>query len=91
MSKDVQEDIENVKIIADVDASKSDIQSLYDNEEPCPDGGWGWVACLGAFFIQFLMLGVQNAAGIIYTALVNEYKAPRGITGLFINKTAVSE
>lgn len=78
-TKDSPADID--EIIVDVDTSKSDTQSLREDEEPCPDGGWGWVACLGAFFIQFLMLGVQNAAGIMYTALVDEFQAPRGTTG----------
>ncbi|EDO35637.1 predicted protein, partial [Nematostella vectensis] len=52
-----------------------------------PEGGWGWVVCLGAFFIQFLMLGVQNSAGIIYTALVDRFHAHRGVTGETKNYT----
>ena len=46
-----------------------------------PDGGWGWVICLGAFFVQFIALGMQNSAGIVYTALVDEFKSQRGATG----------
>ena len=46
-----------------------------------PDGGWGWVVCLGAFLVQFIVLGMQNTAGIVYTELVKELKSPRGATG----------
>ena len=46
-----------------------------------PDGGWGWVVCLGAFLVQFIALGMQNSAGIVYTELVKELKSQRGATG----------
>lgn len=46
-----------------------------------PDGGWGWVVCFAAFFIQFLVLGMQNCFGIVYTALVDTLKTDRGATG----------
>lgn len=46
-----------------------------------PDGGWGWVVCLGAFLVQFIALGMQNTAGIVYTELVKELKSQRGATG----------
>lgn len=45
-----------------------------------PDGGWGWVVCFGAFLVQFIALGMQNTAGIVYTELVKELKTPRGAT-----------
>ena len=48
-----------------------------------PDGGWGWVVCLGAFLVQFIVLGMQNSAGIVYTELVKELKSPRGATGSY--------
>lgn len=48
-----------------------------------PDGGWGWVVCLGAFLVQFIALGMQNSAGIVYTELVKELKSKRGATGSY--------
>lgn len=48
-----------------------------------PDGGWGWVVCLGAFLVQFIALGMQNTAGIVYTELVKELKSQRGATGWY--------
>ncbi len=48
-----------------------------------PDGGWGWMVCLGAFLVQFIALGMQNTAGIVYTELVKELKSQRGATGRY--------
>lgn len=46
-----------------------------------PDGGWGWVVCFGAFMVHFLTVGQQNSAGVVYSALLNEYSTQRGETG----------
>ena len=51
------------------------------NHKPPPDGGWGWVVCLGAWIVNFLTVGQQNAAGVVYSALLNEYSTKRGETG----------
>lgn len=72
--------VNNDHVIVDI-IIKGDNKIREDDVQLCPDGGWGWVACMGAFFIQFMMLGIQNAAGIIYTALVDEFQTPRGVTG----------
>ena len=46
-----------------------------------PDGGWGWVVCLGALMVNFLTVGQQNSAGVVYSALLNEHSSQRGETG----------
>ena len=51
------------------------------HHKPPPDGGWGWVVCLGAWIVNFLTVGQQNAAGVMYSALLNEYSTKRGETG----------
>ena len=51
------------------------------HHKPPPDGGWGWVVCLGAWMVNFLTVGQQNAAGVVYSALLNEYSTKRGETG----------
>lgn len=53
---------------------------LNDGESPS-DGGWGWVVCLGVFVVNFLTVGQQNSAGVVYDALMAEYSTPRGKTG----------
>ena len=55
-----------------------------------PDGGWGWVVCLGAFLVQFIALGMQNTAGIVYTELVKELKSQRGATGSYKTHSVLS-
>ena len=51
------------------------------HHKPPPDGGWGWVVCLGAWIVNFLTVGQQNAAGVVYSALLSEYSTKRGETG----------
>ena len=46
-----------------------------------PDGGWGWVVCLGALMVNFLTVGQQNSSGVVYSALLNEFSTQRGETG----------
>lgn len=48
---------------------------------PLPEGGWGWLVCLAGFTAQFLILGIQNNTGILYTALLTEFKGRKGDTG----------
>ena len=47
-----------------------------------PDGGWGWVVCLGALVVNFLTIGQQNSAGVVYSELLREYSTQRGETGM---------
>ena len=41
-------------------------------EAECPDGGYGWVICLAAAVIQFIILGIHNNFGILYTSLTKD-------------------
>ena len=45
------------------------------------DRGWAWVVCLGVCVVNFLTVGQQNSAGVVYAALMEEYSTPRGETG----------
>lgn len=45
-----------------------------------PDGGWGWCVCLAGFIAQFVVLGIQNNTGILYKALLEEFKQSKGET-----------
>lgn len=46
-----------------------------------PEGEWGWVVCLDVFVVNFLTVGRQNCAGVVYDALMEEYSTSRGETG----------
>ena len=60
---------------------------IHRDETP-PDGGWGWVVCLGALMVNFLTVGQQTSAGVVYSALLNEHSSQRGETGKFHSFTA---
>ena len=49
--------------------------------ELVPDGGWGWAVCAAAFFVQFIVFGVHNCFGILYTKLLEEFKKSKSETG----------
>ena len=92
------QDVEKVEVEVDISGKNSITvrtrESTFDHREDVrlqeqQKGWWGLVVCLGAFFIQFFMLGVQNSAGIIYTALVDEFKTPRGVTGGILDNSNV--
>lgn len=40
--------------------------------EEYPEGGWGWVVCAASFLTSFIVFGVHNSFGILYSTLVNE-------------------
>lgn len=44
-------------------------------EADCPDGGYGWIICLAAAMIQFIILGIHNNFGILYTYLISDLRA----------------
>ena len=46
------------------------------------DGGWGWCVCLAGFIAQFVVLGIQNNTGILYKALLEEFRQSKGETGI---------
>lgn len=46
------------------------------------EGGWG--ACLGVFVVNFLTVGQQNSAWVVYDAILDEYSTPRGETGILV-------
>ena len=65
-----------------VEGSQSLAQVGQQSEDDSPpEGGWGWAVCLGVFVVNFLTVGQQNSAGVVFDALMDEYKTPRGRTG----------
>lgn len=45
------------------------------------DGRWGWVVCLSAALVQFVVLGIHNSFGILYIVFVREYHWSKALTG----------
>lgn len=47
---------------------------MIKEEAECPDGGYGWVICLAAAVIQFVIFGIHNNFGVLYTHLMRDLK-----------------
>lgn len=58
---------------------KSRSSSVSSDQSPVyiqsPDGGWGWIVCLGSFGINFILDGTMFCFGIIYLDLLEYFKA----------------
>lgn len=75
----------------------SDVSSLKDREnvkktvlvvdyvnESWKDGHWGWIVCLAAAVVQFVVLGIHNSFGILYIVFVREYGWSKALTGKLV-------
>ena len=51
------------------------------NSKLIPEGGWGWAICAAAFAVQFVVMGIHNSFGILYTKLLEEYEKSKAETG----------
>lgn len=70
MGKDTKESQEIEKVEVEIEVRSA-----------VPEGGWGWLICLAGFIAQFVVLGIQNNTGILYKALLQEFKTGKGETG----------
>lgn len=62
------------------DKEKKEITVRVEREE-CPDGGYGWIICIAAAIIQFIILGIHNNFGILYTYFMKDLDADPADTG----------
>ena len=46
------------------------------------EGGRQWLVCAFAFLAQFAVVGFMMTGGVLYTKLIDEFKASRGATGM---------
>ena len=46
------------------------------------DTGWAWVVCGTTFLVDFLVGGMIASSGVIYAALLDEFKKSRAETGM---------
>lgn len=74
--------------IADLESGKVDEvdeKTKKDEDENkkmvAPDGGWGWMVCLGAFITNFVVFGTHNSFGVIYGTLIKELGISSAETG----------
>ena len=48
------------------------------------DGGWAWFVCGTTFLMDFLVGGMITSSGVIYAALLDEFKKSRAETGMIM-------
>ena len=46
------------------------------------DSNRRWLVCASAFLAQFAVVGFMMTGGVLYTKLIDEFKASRGATGM---------
>ena len=64
------------KIIARNETKKLEVTALeICTEKECPDGGYGWIICIAAAICQFIIMGIHNNFGILYTYFMKDLKA----------------
>ena len=57
-----------------------DVEVVFEGEE-YPDGGFGWIICIAASLVQFVILGIHNSFGIFYTYLMRDLSTDPSDTG----------
>ena len=43
------------------------------NIEICKDGEWGWIVCISAALVRFLVLRIYSRFGFLYIVFLREY------------------
>ena len=52
------------------------------NVRKVPDGGWGWLVSVAGFFVQFIILGLQNNVGLFDKAFRDHFQKSKFQTGM---------
>ena len=67
--------------VTDRENAKKTILAVDYVNESWKDGHRGWIICLAAAVVQFVVLGIHNSFGILYIAFVREYGWSKALTG----------
>ncbi|XP_056012158.1 monocarboxylate transporter 14-like isoform X2 [Ostrea edulis] len=54
--------------------------SEESNENLAPDGGWGWLVCLGSFVINFILDGTMFSFGVMLMSLLEYFDESKAKT-----------
>ena len=60
---------------------KKTVLAVDCGNESWKDGHWGWIVCLAAAVVQFVVLGIHNSFGILYIVFVREIGWSKALTG----------
>jgi len=68
------------KLAKDEERPNDDATTIRTEKE-CPDGGYGWIICVAASVIQFIIVGIHNNCSILYTYLMKDLNTGPSETG----------
>ena len=63
-------------------SSKKDSRNIVKLKMVRSERGRQWMVCAFAFLAQFAVVGFMMTGGVLYTKLIDEFKASRGATGI---------
>lgn len=80
--------IRSVKLSESISSSSSDSSSVSSEVwfgdafalPPAPDGGWGWLVVVGAFFISMICDGCAFSFGVMFVYLLEEFQQSKSQT-----------
>ncbi|XP_064651245.1 monocarboxylate transporter 12-like [Lineus longissimus] len=65
---------------SDTDSTFFDDHSVITEEVEPPDGGFGWVVCACAFFLQLICDGLLFSFGVLYISLLEHFEEGKSVT-----------
>lgn len=65
------------------ETNQNEMEVVLEGED-FPDGGFGWVICIAASFVQFVILGIHNSFGVFYTYLMRDLSTEPSETGRYL-------
>ncbi|XP_076111026.1 monocarboxylate transporter 12-like isoform X3 [Mytilus galloprovincialis] len=60
--------------------AKSGARNNKDNTDLAPDGGWGWIVCIGTFFANFIADGTMFSSGVQMMAFLKYFGETKAAT-----------
>ena len=92
LERNAKDDLDDAKLLQqDTDPSSSTTEiteslptmfpSAKDADITEKDGRWAWVVCGAAFCDLFVVLGMHYSVGVLYAALLDNFKESKAKTG----------
>ncbi|VDI47110.1 Hypothetical predicted protein [Mytilus galloprovincialis] len=60
--------------------AKTGARNQKDNTDLAPDGGWGWIVCIGTFFANFIADGTMFSSGVQMMAFLKYFGETKAAT-----------
>lgn len=60
--------------------AKSGAKNNKDSTDLAPDGGWGWIVCIGTFFANFIADGTMFSSGVQMMAFLKYFGETKAAT-----------